>query len=386
MSDPFKLPSASISRLRTARQQLGISLIETMVGLTLGLLVTFVVTQVWGSFEGQKQRTISSSSAQVNGVLAFTELEQDLRNAGAGLTDSAAFDCVNTYSYYESGGTSISPIPAYAGNGGMVPVQITDGGTGNDTLTIKRSADLLGAIPARITQTMPSSSSELNLSSTTGFADGDIVLAIDAATGNCSVMLITQVQGAALKLQHNPGNTTTYNPTVSFQSTSGWPAYTSGAKLLKVGQVISHVFSVSPTNQLTLTDLSIPLASTTSALTADIVNLQAQYGIADVGSQDVNAWVAATAATGWNVLDKAKIKRIKAVRIVVVARSAKREGTDVTLPCTNAAGVVVNANGPCVWPDSEPVVDLSADADWKRYRYRIYQSIIPLRNVIWAGV
>ncbi|MFC5495920.1 PilW family protein [Caenimonas terrae] len=372
---------------RRARLQRGVSLIETMVGLALGLMITLVVTQVWGAFEGQKQRTISSSSAQVNGLLALTELEQDLRNAGAGLTDSAAFDCTTVYSYYESGGTVVSPIPAYVGGGmSMIPVQIIDGGTGSDQLTVKRSADLLGAIPASITQPMPSSSSELNISATTGFADGDTVLAIDSATGKCTVMLVTQVQGAAMKLQHNPGATVTNNPSTSYQTTNGWPAYSSGAKVMKIGQLISHTYAVNSVSQLTLTDNSTPLASTTSTLAADIVNLQAQYGIANAGSQNVNAWVNATAATGWDTLNSAKVKRIKAVRLVIVARSSKREASDVTLPCKDSTGTVVNANGPCVWSDAEPVLNLSADANWKRYRYRIYKTIIPLRNVIWAGV
>jgi type IV pilus assembly protein PilW len=268
----------------------------------------------------------------------------------------------------------------------MIPVQITDGGTGPDTILVKRSGDLLGAIPATLTKTMPSSSSELNMSSTTGFADGDVVLAIDPTTGNCTVMLVTQVQGAALKLQHNPGDTTTYNPSVSFQNTNGWPAYTSGAKIEKIGQMISHSFTVNASNQLVLNDQTVPTATTTTVLSADIVSLKAQYGIADAGSQDVNAWVKATAATGWNVLDTTKVKRIKAVRVAIIARSNKREATDVTPACTDGGGTVVNANGPCIWSDSEPVVNLSANADWKKYRYRIYQTIIPLRNVIWAGV
>ena len=74
MTAPFILSPPAGRASRRARRQHGISLVETMVGLTLGLLVTLVITQVWGSFESQKQRTISSSSAQVNGLLALTEL------------------------------------------------------------------------------------------------------------------------------------------------------------------------------------------------------------------------------------------------------------------------------------------------------------------------
>jgi type IV pilus assembly protein PilW len=364
-------------------RQLGVGLVETMVGLTLGLIMTLIITQVWGTFEAQKQRTVSGASTQVNGVIAMTQLEQDLRNAGAGLADSAAFNCATTYSYYASGTSTVSPIPAYSGK--LAPVQITDGGTGPDTILIKRSGDLLGALPATISQTMPQSSSELNLNSVAGFADGDVVLAIDGTTGNCTVMLVTQVQGAALKLQHNPGGTTTYNPATAYQNTNAWPAYASGAKLVKMGQMISHSYAVSA-NQLTLTDRSNPLATATSVLTGDIVDLQAQYGIADAGSQDVNAWVSATAASGWNTLDATKIKRIKAVRLVIAVRSPPREGNNVTAACTDAAGTVVNSNGPCVWSDSEPVLNLSANPEWKRYRYRIYQTVVPLRNVIWAGI
>ena len=55
---------------------------------------------------------------------------------------------------------------------------------------------------------------------------------------------------------------------------------------------------------------------------------------------------------------------------------------------TNVSGGV--NNGPCAWSDSladpAPLVDLRANADWRKYRYRVYQTVIPIRNVIWAGV
>lgn len=395
------IPSGRRKNTRRGARLCGMSLIEMMVGMALGILITLIITEVWGVFESQKQRTISGSSAQASGLLALTELEQDIRSAGAGLSDSAAFDCLNIYSYFELNGAAVSPIPAYAGNMAMAPVQITDGGAGSDTLTVKRGNDLLGALPATLTQTMPSSSAELNLSSVTGFCDdtncapapADIVLAVDSATGHCSVMLVTQVQTGPLKLQHNPGGTTTYNPSVSFQSTNGWPGYSSGAKIFKVGQLISHAYAVNASHQLTLTNNSAPPASgsavstTPEVLATDIVKLKAQYGIADAGSQDVNHWVSATAATGWDTLDKVKVKRIKAIRLVIVARSSKMEGVNVSTPCLNNAGT---NNGPCAWSDTAadpaPLINLSSNADWQKYRYRVYQTIIPIRNVIWAGV
>ena len=384
----FHIAPRRDTKARFGARQRAMSLIEMMVGMALGILVTLVITEVWGVFESQKQRTISGASAQASGVLALTELEQDIRSAGAGLSDSAAYECTSIYSYFESGGAAVSPVPAYAGSMALAPVHISDGGSSSDTLTIKRGTDPLGALPATLTSTMPSSSAELNLSSVAGFADGDLVLAVNSSTGNCTLMLITQVQGAALKLQHNPGATTTYNPPASFQNTNGWPGYAAGASIFKLGQLISHAYTVNSSHQLTLTDNSSPTASPTFVLAADIVHLKAQYGIANVGSQDVNAWVSATAASTWDTLDSAKVKRIKAIRLAIVARSSKREGTNVTSVCTNISGGV--NNGPCAWPDTAtdpaPLIDLSADADWQKYRYRVYQTIVPIRNVIWAGV
>lgn len=374
---------------RGAQTQRGLSLIETMVGLTLGLLVTLIITQVWGVFESQKQRTISGSSAQASGLLALTELEQDIRSAGAGITEAAAFTCTNMYSYYDDGTTVTSPIPAYTGTLGMAPVKIIDGGAASDTITVKRSSDLLGGLPTTLTKTMPSSSSELNINTTSGIAEGDVVLAV-GASGKCAVMLVTAVQNSALKLQHNPGGTTTYNPPVNFQNSNNWPAFSEGDKIMKVGQLVTHTFTTNAQNELTLTDLSTPGVAPVSVLASDIVRLKAQYGIADAGSQDVNKWVSATAGGGWDEasLTIAKIKRIKAIRLVIVARSSKLEGTNVTAPCTNVSGGV--NNGPCAWVDTAadpaPIIDLSADANWRRYRYRTYQTIIPIRNVIWAGV
>lgn len=378
-----------VRHMRLATAQRGLSLIETMVGLTLGLLVTLIITQVWGVFEGQKQRTISGSSAQASGLLALTELEQDIRSAGAGITEAAAFTCTDMYSYYDNGTTVTSPIPAYTGTMGMAPVKIIDGGSASDTITVKRSADLLGGLPTSLTKTMPSSSAELNINSTSGIAVGDVVLAV-GSSGKCAVMLVTQVQGPALKLQHNPGGTTTYNPPVNFQNSNNWPAFTEGDKIMKVGQLVTHTFTTNAQNELTLTDLTIPGVAPESVLASDIVRLKAQYGIADAGSQDVTQWVSATSAAGWDEasLTAAKIKRVKAIRLVIVARSSKLEGTNVTAPCTNVSGGV--NNGPCAWVDTAadpaPLIDLSADANWRRYRYRTYQTIIPIRNVIWAGV
>jgi len=209
-----------------------------------------------------------------------------------------------------------------------------------------------------------------------------------SAGGNCTVAAVTKVQVAAGKLQHNSGGNPTYNPGDTYKTANGWPAYAIGDKVFKVGAMIARSYTVDSSNQLTVVDETTPTAAVTSVLAADIVMLKAQYGVAPVGSQAVNAWVSATAASGFNLLDAAKVRQIKAVRLVIVARSSKLEGSVVTAPCTNVSGGV--NKGPCAWPDTAadpaPLIDLSANPNWGRYRYRVYQTVMPIRNVIWAGV
>lgn len=344
----------------------GFSLIEILVGMTLGLLTVLIIMQAFSVFENQKRTTTAASDAQENGLMAVVQLEQDIRNAGAGLADSAAFNCSTIFSYYASGSSTTIPAPGMPSSA-MAPVTITDGGaTGSDTVTMMRGTEFLGSIPATITDSMPQPSSELNVSRTTGFTDGNLILVSQG--GNCTVMQVSQVQGSALKIQHNPASSgPSYNPAASFYNTAPgdtWPSFTTGAKILNFGSLIVNTYSVDANYNLQMADKSAAVTT----LVKDIVSLQAQYGISTAaGVQEVSSWVDATATSGFNTLNSDKVKRIKAVRITVVARSGKKETANVT---TSAPGGV----------------DITTLPNWQKYRYRVYTTIIPLRNIIWANV
>jgi type IV pilus assembly protein PilW len=79
-------------------------------------------------------------------------------------------------------------------------------------------------------------------------------------------------------------------------------------------------------------------------------------------------------------------RRIKAVRIAVVSRNENMATADVTTACSSTTAT--SPTGLCAWTGTStspaPALDLSADANWKRYRYRVFETIIPLRNVIWS--
>lgn len=345
---------------REQARQAGFSLIEAMVGLTVGMIAVLIISQTFVTFETQKQTTTAGADAQENGLIALTQIEQDVRNAGGGFGETGAAECGAIFTYHD---TYAGAIPDFS----MTPVSITDGGAGSDSITIRIPTDVLASVPSYVTNPMPPTSAELNVNRTDGFADGQLVLMSQG--GNCALVQITQVQPAALKIQHNSGGGAPYNPGVPYAKANGWPAFTSGAKVQRLGNMLVLTYSIDASRNLQVsqrTNYAQTAVATVTPLVREIVALQAQYGIADAGSEVVNNWVDATAASGWNVLDSTKVKRIKAVRITVAARAGKRENSAVTTV--------------------EPAVGVSALPDWQNYRYKTYTTIVPLRNVLWANL
>lgn len=354
------------------KQQTGLSLIELMVGLVIGLLAMLVILQMYQVFEGQKRSTTTGGDAQENGLFALTTLERDAKMAGYGLTTQQTLGCT-TYFTSKDTGSGPAPIADFS----TTPITITDGGSAPDTVIMRKSTSLVGGAPGSLRGPKPQTSAELDVNSILGFAENDLVLIVQ--NGNCMLVKLTQVQ-TSLKLQHNPGgNPSTTNPSYNpsgncyqtGQPCATWPAYTTGALVYAIGDINIKRYSVSSAPSLQLVendDAAIPLAT-------QIVNLQAQYGIADVGSQVVNDWVDATGGT-WATPSAANILRIKSVRIAVVARSTQYE-RDV-----NNVTALVSPAALTLWPGKT----MSLTNDERRYRYKIYQTIVPLRNVMWAGV
>ncbi|HAL15173.1 MAG TPA: hypothetical protein DCP32_00020 [Anaerolineaceae bacterium] len=75
--------------------------------------------------------------------------------------------------------------------------------------------------------------------------------------------------------------------------------------------------------------------------------------------------------------DAGDINRIYALRFALVARSGLLEKPD---PATGVCNTTTT--GP-VW--SGGVISLAADANWQCYRYKTFETVVPLRNAIWGG-
>ena len=367
----------------------GFSLVEVMVGLVIGMLGILVIMQVFAVSEGRKRTTTSGSDAQINGLSALLAIERDVRQAGFGYTSSPGSGTNPALGCTTRAYNSAVPAPGRI-DFRLIPVLITNGASNApDAITVTYGSGPNLATPVGFTQ--PSSGAanyQLNNSADkAGFAVGDLVLAMQPGL-ECTLAQVTGLTGSGSDvITHNSGTGGDYNASGGLGVTYGLPT----AQLLNLGNPIITQYFVLASN-LAATDLKLGtpgVAAGTTILADNIVTIQAQYGIDPTGVGLITAWVEPTGAIWGNTATTpaiANILQIKAIRLAVVARSGLMERVVVTPTCANNAGTNY---GPCAWQDTPaspaPLINLlPGDPNWGRYRYKVYQTIIPIRNIIWS--
>lgn len=366
--------------------QTGFTLVEIMVGLAIGLLATIVIMQVFSVFEAQKRTTTGSADAQTNGNIALYEIQRELQMAGyplipygqPGVADSA-LECATL---------SINGVADTNTPNRLSPLVITDGGVsgGSDAITLRYGTSSNGGIPVQITAapvpstSLPSPAVDVPVTSNLGCSNSDIALIIN---GSACAMAAVAASGVPVATSGVPSTTTT----VSLTNNPTLPANiaVAGATFSCLGNSwneVSYAVNTATGN------LERTIGGVATPMVAGIVNLQAQYGIATTAnSNQVSQWVDATGQWATPGMTLANRNRIKAIRLAVVARNAKMETSAVTSGCSPAA-----PNGPCSWSATSanppvaspaPLIDLSVYPNWQQYRYRVFDSITPLRNMVW---
>ncbi|MGC2167175.1 MAG: PilW family protein, partial [Gallionella sp.] len=339
--------------------QSGFSLIEILIGLVIGLLVTLVIMQVFSTFESQKRTTTGAADAQTNGSIALYTIAHELQVAGYGLISGTdpALSC--TTINYDATVTDITPV------------SITDGGNGpgaSDTISLSYGDSPFAGVLSQITGV--TGPKDVTVANNMACAANDSALIINGTS--CD---LTSVAGIPDQI------------TVSLNT---MPAGTAnGNNLACLGIWTQATFRVNPNyNPASPNNAQAYLQRNDSRSVPDIVNIQARYGISgSCSSNNVVQWVDANDASGlWTpaalAANAGNRNLIKAVRIAVVARNGLLEKDPVSADCTSGKGTA--NRGPCAWDDASdaaaaPKIDLSNDPDYRRYRYRVYETIVPLR-------
>lgn len=357
-------------------RQSGMTMVEILVAVTIGLIGILIITQAYITSENFNRSTLGEGGAQTNGLLALYSIERDVRMSGYGISNTAAMGCNTIYWYYD---------PNYSSNVGggtlpditLAPVLITKDTTAPVDvepmqLTVMYATDAERMIPATISNFVPSSS-EVTVDGTAGFRENDIVLVV-GPTG-CTLGKITQVQPGPQKLQLNPGISAPYNPPAwgSFPTTYG-----GGDSILNLGNPVVRTYSIGNGKLRVADGLLQSGFGTTLELVDGIVDMRAQYGHDTNADGTVDAWDSTTPTTsaGWI--------GVLAIRLGVLARIGNYEKpTGANCDATTAAPT---------WSGSGTASDAFNKLDFatvtspdRCYRYRVLETTVPLRNMIWRA-
>lgn len=363
------------------RREAGMSLVELMVGMLIGLIGIIIITHVYVSNEQQKRATTSAGSAQTNGAIALFALERDLRQAGFGLNHSRAFQCncdwitnagCSTVQYYYGGTYSFPPAGTLTGARNaltLYPVLITDSVNGPDTLSVFYGSDNERVLATQLTTAMANAGSVLTVDGTAGFEAGNLLVLQNGAT--CSMMEVTAV--TASTISHTGGN---WNP----GGGGTLPSYAAGAFIFNLGSAPAWKTYGISNGKLQLTDQFRVM--TQGAVSEDImdgiVDLQAQYGKDTNGDGVVDVWTKQLPAVANTNFTSTDIMQIIAIRLAVLSRSD--EWQKPAVPGTCDATTI--ANRPA-WTGGAFLTFDAVGALPSCYKYRVLETIVPLRNMIW---
>lgn len=323
----------------------GFSLVELLVGIVVAMAAVLVVTQVFRVSEGQRRTTSGGDDAQTTGAIALSLLQRELRQAGQGIVTAQLLMCQLDL----GGGRTLANLAPVIIN--PPTAMVAEGDENTDVLVIaygdgwgSPDGGLIGMQPGPATYAVPGSLS---------YRAGDRVIATTQTRATPCNLTLTRVVGAP----------TTSSVTVEFGI-----AGASNGVLYNLGRAPRFIAYAVRNNRLTACDLATQNCASVAAgiwteIADNVVSLRAEYAIDSTVPRDgfVDFYRSASPA---NVCDWS---RVLGVRLAVTARSRQPDTADVTASAPTWAG---GASAPITPPG----------ADWQRYRYKTFETTVPLRN------
>lgn len=411
--------AASSSSYSLFSRQKGISLIELLVAMVIGLIITLAIFSVLDTFEDRKRKTSSVNDIDQAGNYAAYVLDKWIRSAGSGFTqaDGASFGCTLTATKAGVGQilprTAALPAPFASVNTGtanvfklipilIAPEQTTPGISGNrsDVLIVMAGSSGRGEV-ATAFSAVPSAS-QLNLINTIGFSGNDLALIVKKGSP-ATPCLIEQVsasfaEGAstALTLNTSAAAGVYYGATVNSKSIISYSDIENDT-VLNLGNATNSgflVIGVGNNNTLMGYDLlqsQNPVNTEAFTITDGVFEMHALYGIDTTNDGKVDSWVSATgnyapsALSDGSPLSISRIKQIKAIRIGLIMRTSQREKDNVN---NKAAGATVSSAPDKLYLFSDLGLTLTRtlSSAEQKFRYRTIETTIPLRNQIMLSI
>jgi type IV pilus assembly protein PilW len=359
-------PHVSVARrakrtaiLHRRHNERGATLVDVVVALVIALFTIIVVSQSFIVIQTIRRSVSAAADAHGTAVFALQTLAIAAQNAGAGIAQAAnVFDSCPASADIA---TTLRPVS----------LLIADGGRADrpDTLVVRQSL-ATRALPARFVAAAAAGNS-FQVEAVDGFSAGDRVLAA-SGTGECAVAVVTTVTPASAGVIDVAHSTVTTDLPVT-------------SLLLSLGAASRGSTTRYDVVAGTLRSTDLANADAPNPLLSNVANLKLQYGIDNDGDGLLDTWVTADAAGGWSAATvlaapKATLDRIKALRIGIVARteytdrSQTRDFHWVLFDCERDDKATCPGR-------LEGTIAASTTGG---YRYRVLETVVPLRNLLWT--
>lgn len=366
------------------RGQRGFSLIELMVSVVIGLIVTLAVTGVMVASEERKRTSTATNDINQTGAYLAYVLDRAIRSAGSGFTQQSqgVLGCVLSASLNDQQILPAAALPSPFGKFltdnkavRVAPVIIgrNQADTGSDVLMVMAGSGGFAEAPLRLGP--PEDERTITLANTLTWQAKDMLL-LAGGQDHCLISQVDSTPAAgslALKLG---------GPYFAASvAGTGVTAFTGiQAVAVPLGNADSRpplfqLFGVSSSRTLVSYDLLRVAGAAPVPIADGVVALRALYGIDTNGDRTLDAWQRAEGAfSAAKLMDGSResqdnLRRILAVRVGLVLRSQRQERNTVS-----PAELVL-------FQDLAGLQESFRPADGERsFRFRTIENTVPVRN------
>lgn len=350
-----------ISSAGRSKRVRGLTLVELMIALAIGLVLILVVAAVYVSSRQTYRSGEGISRLQESARFAFTFMSRDIRQAGFfGCVGGAAtvnnvlnnatnpaFDFQRAINGFDAaiGGSAWTPDLPTGLTGTVTPV------SGSDVFIVRGLSGVARAVidhPVDATSGIPGGA-PIEVGSNSGFAAGDIVLATDCVGATVFQLSGVSTSGARDLLSHAAGGGSPGNTTSNLGREFG------DGDVMRVASNLYFV-GTNPAGRPALYRRELSSGSASEELVEGVENLQVLYGVDTDGDRSADTYLRADEVATAN-----QWERVVSLRLEMLVQSP--DDNLATEPMSYVIGGVTT-----------PYV--SAD---RRLR-QVYSSIVTLRN------
>ncbi len=292
--------------------QRGFSLVELMVALVLGLILSAAVIQIFITSKNVYRMQEIMSRNQENARFAFEYMSRDLRMAGymgCGNLDRVA---VNVIADPPGDFMTFDPSTFMTGYDNVATSNVWGAKAGSDVVEVRRASGL----GTRLTGILTTNNANIQIvNNRAGFKQNDTVIISDCVNADIFNVVNKPQQNDDKKvtLTHSSGGNT--NSKLS-------KLYGADAELMAFESI---TYYVAPSGRNTLAGRSVDalwmrvansaVAPVSVELVDGVENLQIEYGVDTTGNRAANVYVKADAVTDWS--------RVVSVRVAILVTGSE---------------------------------------------------------------